>query len=83
MTGDSAADRKSPAEAVQNLVQLTLLTSWNSFVMHFRKVKNMVKTGTIWTKLKKWFINKILLKSFNGVRPVRTDSSEKPRLRLA
>lgn len=59
MTGETKENRKSPAESVLELVQLTISNTWNSFYGRVKKVKSMVKNGTIWPKFKKWVLKQL------------------------
>lgn len=63
MVGETDQDRKSPGEIVYELIKLTLSSSMNSISMSTKKIKKMIKSGTIFTKLWKW------VKSNLNVRP--------------
>ena len=67
MTGEGLANSKNPSEGVRELVSLTLTSSWGSFRMKFKKVKSMIKNGTVWTKMGKWF-KKALTKRINIIK---------------
>lgn len=49
---------KDPIKQVQELIEITLTTSWSRIVMKIKMLRSIVKKKTGWKLFKKWLFNK-------------------------
>jgi hypothetical protein len=49
---------KDPIKQVQELIGITIKTSWSRIVMKFRLLRSKVKRNNGWVTFKKWLFNR-------------------------
>lgn len=57
---------KDPIKQVQELIGITLKTSWSRIVMKVKMINNQVKKNSKWVSFRKWLFNRFGLGPKDG-----------------